>query len=166
MTNTTSGLLKGAIAGAVGVWVMDKLTWYMYRNEDPKAHRKEKKAQVEGKYAAIAAASKIMDALNVKRSSKQEYVAGKGIHYMMGVLPGALYGAYRHRVKGVGAWKGLLYGAGLFLLVDELVAPMLGIVSGPRAYPWQAHARGLAGHLALGATTDASLKLINKAIPA
>ena len=57
-------------------------------------------------------------------------------------------------------------GAGLFIVMDEIVAPLLGLTSGPKAYPWQAHARGLAGHLALGATTDASLKLINKAVSA
>lgn len=166
MANTLSGLLKGAIAGAAGVWVMDQLTWYMYNNEDPKAYLKEKKAQVEGKYAAHAAASKMLNAANVQLNDKELYAAGKTVHYLLGILPGALYGAYRHRVKGVGAWKGLLYGAGLFILVDELIAPMIGIASGPRAYPWQAHARGLAGHLALGATTDASLKLINKVVPA
>ena len=166
MNKKTSGFIKGAIAGAVGVWVMDKLTWYMYQNEDPLAYKKEKEAQVEGKYAAHAAASKLARSANVELDDRQLYVAGKTIHYMMGVLPGALYGVYRNRVKGIGAWKGLLYGAGLFVLVDEIVAPLLGIVSGPRAYPWQAHARGLAGHLAMGAATDASLKLINKAVPA
>ncbi len=166
MNKVTSGLLKGAIASIAGVWVMDQLTEYMYRNEDPKAYRKEKRAQVEGKYGAHVAASRMADALNVQLNDKQLFAAGKTVHYMLGVLPGALYGAYRNRVKGIGAWKGLLYGAGLFIVMDEIVAPLLGLTSGPKAYPWQAHARGLAGHLALGATTDASLKLINKAIPA
>ncbi len=32
-----------------------------------------------------------------------------------------------------------------------------GLASGPTAYPWQAHARGLVAHLVLGATTDAVL---------
>lgn len=166
MNNVTSGLLKGAIASVAGVWVMDQITEYMYRNEDPKAYRKEKRAQVEGKYGAHVAASRMADALNVRLNDKQLYTAGKTVHYLMGVMPGALYGAYRHRVKGIGAWKGLLYGAGLFIVMDEIVAPLLGLTSGPKAYPWQAHARGLAGHLALGATTDASLRLINKAVSA
>ena len=165
MSNVAKGLLKGAIAGAVGVWIMDQLTWYMYKNEDPLAYKKEKQAQVEGKYAAHVAASKLANTFNIQLDDRQEYAAGKGVHYLMGVLPGALYGAYRHKVEGIGAWKGLLYGTALFVLVDEIIAPLLGLTSGPRAYPWQAHARGLAGHLALGATTDASLKLLNKALP-
>ena len=165
MNDIAKGLLKGAIAGAVGVWIMDQLTWYMYKNEDPLAYKKEKEAQVEGKYAAHVAASKMARGLNIPLDDRQEYIAGKGVHYLLGVLPGAFYGAYKNQIKGVGAYKGLLYGAALFVLVDEIIAPLLGLTSGPRAYPWQAHARGLAGHLALGATTDASLKLLNKAIP-
>lgn len=165
MANTFTSLVKGAVAGAIGVWVMDQLTWYMYKNEDPLAYKKEKVAQVEGKYAAHVAASKLAGSLNVALDDRQEYVAGKTVHYLMGIVPGALYAAYRHQMKGVGAWKGLLYGFGLFVLVDEMLNPVLGLTSGPRAYPWQAHARGLAGHLALGATTDASLKLLNKALP-
>ena len=41
--NTAVELIKGAIAGAVSVWAMDRLTWYMYRHEDPKAYLKEKR---------------------------------------------------------------------------------------------------------------------------
>ena len=165
MNKVALGLIKGALAGAVGVWVMDRITWYMYKHEDPLAYKEEKEAQIEGKYAAQVAASKLSSAFQLQLDERQEYIAGKSIHYLMGILPGAFYGAYRKKVKGPGALKGLLYGAGLFLLVDELVAPLLGLTSGPRAYPWQAHARGLAGHLALGATTDVSLKLMNKALP-
>lgn len=32
--------------------------------------------------------------------------------------------------------------------------PLLGFTPGPRAFPWQAHARGLGGHLAFGLTSD------------
>jgi uncharacterized membrane protein YagU involved in acid resistance len=79
------------------------------------------------------------------------------MHYALGILPGALYGVLRHRVAGLGAGRGLLYGAGLFLVNDELLAPVLGLASGPTAYPWQAHARGLVSHVVLGAVTDTVL---------
>jgi hypothetical protein len=38
--NLAADLVVGAIAGAVGVWVMDRVTWDMYLNEDPKAFAK------------------------------------------------------------------------------------------------------------------------------
>jgi hypothetical protein len=33
-------MLLGAVAGAVGVWVMDQVGWFNYRHEDPKARRR------------------------------------------------------------------------------------------------------------------------------
>ena len=165
MGNTLTGLLKGAIAGAVSVWMMDRVTWYMYRNEDPQAHKKEKEAQIEGKYVAHVAAGKIVDALGLNLSAKQERHLGTGVHYFLGVAPGALYGVLRHRVKGLDTGRGLLYGFGLFLVMDELVAPLAGLSSGPTAYPWQAHARGLAGHLTVGATTDTIVGLLDEVLP-
>ena len=166
MANVLREVLKGAIAGAASVWMMDKVTGYMYRNEDPKAYKQEKQAQKGGKYVAFVAADKIANAVGASMTDKQEYIAGKTIHYFLGMMPGALYGLYRHRVKGLDKGYGLLYGLGLFILMDELVAPLAGLSSGPMAYPWQAHARGLAGHLTVGATTDAAVRVLDKVVPA
>lgn len=41
----------------------------------------------------------------------------------------------------------------MFLLNDEILAPVLGLASGPTAYPWQAHARGLVVVLVTGVTS-------------
>ena len=158
-------VLKGAIAGAVSVWMMDRVTWYMYRNEDPEAHRQEKNAQVEGKYVAHVAAGKIVDTLGLDLPARQEHHLGTGVHYFLGVAPGALYGVYRHRIKGLDAGRGLLYGLGLFIVMDEIVAPLAGLASGPKAYPWQAHARGLVGHLVVGATTEAIVGFLDEVLP-
>ena len=166
MANVLKEVVKGAIAGATSVWVMDMITWYMYRNEDPEAHRQEKKAQKGGKYVAIVAADKIANAVGARMNSKQEYIAGKTVHYLLGIMPGALYSVYRHKVKGLDKGRGLLYGLGLFILMDELIAPLAGLSSGPTAYPWQAHARGLAGHLAVGATTDTAVRALDRVLSA
>lgn len=158
-------MIKGAIAGAVSVWAMDRVTWYMYRNEDPEAYLQEKRAQVHGKYVAHVAVDKAVDAMGVELSDKQHYIAGMGVHYFLGIAPGMLYGVLRHRVKGLDAGRGSLYGLGLFVLMDEIVAPLAGLASGPTAYPWQAHARGLAGHLTVGVVTDTVLNVLDKALP-
>lgn len=155
-------MIKGAIAGAFAVWVMDRVGWQMYLNEDPQAFKREKEAQVDGKYVAHVAASKMADAARIRRTPEQEYRAGKVVHYMLGVAPGAAYGVLRKRAPGVGAGRGLLYGFTLFAVQDEGIAPALGIASGPTAYPWQAHARGLVSHLVLGATTDTALELLDR----
>ena len=166
MASALKEMVKGAIAGAASVWMMDRVTWYMYKNEDPKAYKKEKEAQIDGKYVAFVAADKIANAIGARMSDREEYIAGKTVHYILGIMPGALYGLLRHRVKGLDKGRGLLYGLGLFIVMDELIAPLAGLSSGPLAYPWQAHARGLAGHLTVGATTDAAVRALDKVMPA
>lgn len=155
-------MMKGAIAGAVGVWVMDRVGWDMYLSEDPKAFEQEKEAQVEGKYAAHVAVGKIADAMGKELTETQQHKAGKVMHYGLGVMPGALYGAFRHRVDGLGAGGGLAYGLGLFLMNDEVMNPLMGLSSGPTAYPWQAHWRGLVTHMVLGAVTDSVLDALDQ----
>ncbi|MDP9409767.1 MAG: DUF1440 domain-containing protein [Actinomycetota bacterium] len=153
---------KGAIAGAVGVWLMDQVTWGMYLREASQALRQEQEARVWGKDVAHVAAEKLVGAIGLERPSAQPHPAGIVVHYALGVVPGALYAPLRRRVKALGAGRGLLYGLGLTIVNDEVLAPALGLASGAARYPWQAHARGLVGHLVLGAATDTVLDVLDR----
>lgn len=152
--SVAADMMKGAIGGAIGVWVMDRVGWDMYLTEDPAAFRQEKEAQVEGKYAAHVMVGHAAESMGKELTETQQHRAGKMMHYGLGIMPGALYGALRHRVPAVGMASGLAYGLGMFVMEDEVVNPLVGNTSGPMAYPWQAHARGLVTHLVLGAVTE------------
>jgi hypothetical protein len=162
MRNVSRCLVNGAIAGAIGVFLMDRFTWAFYRNEDPEAYRKEKKAQVAGRYAPNTAGKQLTEALGVELPGRKQYIVGRSIHYLMGMASGALYALTRHHADRLGTWRGPLYGFGLFITFDEGIVPLLDYASGPTAYPWQAHARGFVAHLILGATTDAVLNLLEE----
>lgn len=43
--------MKEAIAGAASVWMMDRVSWYMYRNEGREDYQQEKKVQIGGNMA-------------------------------------------------------------------------------------------------------------------
>ena len=159
----TADVIKGAAAGAVGVWLMDRVGWLLYRREDRRALQREKVARVERKDPAHVAAVKLARVFGADLSSEQPNTAGLVVHYALGVVPGMLYGPLRHRVGGLRAGRGLLYGVGLFLVNDEVLNPLLGLASGPTAYPWQAHARGLVAHAVLGVATDAALDALDRA---
>ena len=163
LSEVSGSLLKGAIAGAVGVWLMDRFTWTWYSHEDTDTLVQERAAQKGGRYAPNAAGKHLTDALGITLPQNQQYIVGRSIHYFMGIAPGAFYALWRHRLQGLGAWRGPLYGFGLFISFDEIIVPALGYASGPAAYPWQAHARGFFAHLILGTTTDAVIGLLNKA---
>ncbi len=80
--------LKGANAGAVGVWLMDRVGWFLYRREASAALRREKSARVAGKDAAHVAAGKAARAFGITLSPSEPHPAGLVVHYALGVVPG------------------------------------------------------------------------------
>lgn len=155
-------MVKGAIAGAVGVWALDKVAWYMWNRENPEALQQEREARPGGLDPAHVMANRAAEALGKELTPRQPHPAGIAVHYGLGIMPGAAYGALRKRVGGVGAAGGLLYGLSLFLLQDEGLNPILGTSGKPTDYPWQAHMRGLVGHLVLGVATHTTLELLDQ----
>lgn len=139
-------LAKGAVAGAVATAVMDLATRFLYEHEPRSAQRREQRAGS----AAVAPVT--------GRS------AGRGLHWALGVGAGALYAALRPRFAGFDLGRGIGFGTGFWLLLDETVAPVLGLQAGSGSFPWQTHVRGLAGHLVFGTVTDSTLDLLDRVI--
>jgi hypothetical protein len=155
-------MAKGAVAGAVGVWALDKVTWWMWDRESPLTLQQERAARPEGLDPAHVMANRAAEAMGKELTPKQPHPAGIAVHYGLGIMPGAIYGALRNRVDGVDTAGGMAYGLGLFLMQDEGLNPILGTSGKPTEYPWQAHARGLVGHLVLGAVTNATLEVLDR----
>lgn len=156
-------VVKGAVAGAVAVWAMDKVTWWMWDREDPAALAQERQARPNGMDPAHNVANRVAGAMGKELSPAQPHPAGVAVHYGLGMGPGAAYAVLRKRVPMIGAGGGLLYGLALSLVEDEGMAPLLGLAGAPTEYPWQAHLRGVVGHLVLGAVTHATLDLLDRA---
>lgn len=156
-------VVKGAIAGAVATWAMDKVTWYLWDRQDPATLRQEEQqARPEGMDPAHVTANRVARAFGKQLQPAQPHPAGIAVHYGIGTGPAMLYAPLRRRYPLLGAAGGLLYGLGLFLAVDEGVVPALGLAGGPTEYPWQTHVRGLVGHLVLGGVTHATLELLDQ----
>lgn len=159
--DTLGRIMKGAFAGAAAVLVMDWITRRLYLNESRDAFEQEKQAQVGAKWGSHTAAEKLEQKLGIQLTEHQRFLLGRMIHYAMGIMPGMMYGVMSKRFPQIRRGGGLLFGLALFLLQDEMLGPMMGITSPPGEYPWQAHARGLVGHLALGLALDAALETLD-----
>ncbi|MEX2570775.1 MAG: DUF1440 domain-containing protein [Gemmatimonadota bacterium] len=151
-------IVRGALAGLAATWAMGKVTTYLYEHEDEAAHERENRAR-GGKTAFVVAAEKGAKLLDVELSEEARPKAGAALHWAVGAGAGAVYGLLRERVPGARAGFGLGYGAAFFLVMDELGTAALGLTPGPLAFPWQTHARGLAGHLAFGASAELLLSV-------
>lgn len=162
--NETLGvLLDGVAAGALATWLMGKVTEALYRQEDPHAREREERAR-QGRTSYGTAAEKAAGLIGESLSDEQRKLYGKRIHWALGAGAGAAYALIRDRVPAAAAAGGLLFGTAFFLLMDEGLVYALGLTPGPREFPWQSHARGLAGHLAYGATAERALTLMEGAV--
>ena len=158
--NIVAALVKGAAAGAIATWLMGRVTTLAYRREDEEARKREDEAR-QGKTSYEVAAAKLARRVGHARlEPEQQGRYGNAIHWVLGIGTGALYSAVRSRAPIVGLGRGLLFGTAFWLLVDEIATPVLGLSPGPGDFPWQTHARGLAGHLAYGAALTKALDLV------
>lgn len=152
-------LAKGAIAGVAATWVMGQVTSYLYENESKQAREAEDEARGD-KTAYGVAAEKAADMAARELTDDERKRAGSAIRWALGAGAGAVYGALRHRLPAANLGNGLLFGAAFWAVIDEGANTALGLTPGPTAFPWQTHARGLAGHLVFGVAADAALQVL------
>lgn len=157
----TSELAKGAMAGAAGVWVMDRVDWLMVEHEDPAAWRRTQAVRPRHKDPAHNLADTAAEALGAE-PLPQPNAAGLATHYALGMGPAAVYATLRDYIPGGVVGRGLLLGLSLSLIEDEALNPALGLAAKPQSYPWQAHARGLVAHIVFGLATEAVLTLLDQ----
>jgi len=140
-------IVLGAAAGAAATWAMDAVTTLLYEREPEQVKKRENKAR-----GSKTPSEKIAEKLSDSKAQRKRI--GSAIHWSIGVSSGAFYGLLRNRSRYVGLGSGLAYGLAMYLALDEGLLTVTKLSPPPGAFPWQAHARGLAGHLVLGAILD------------
>ncbi len=159
--SVTSDLVKGALAGAAATWAMGRVTTWLYERENEAARQLEDRAR-GGNTAYGIAAEKLAIVARLDLSDPTRQKAGTAIHWLLGIGAGAAYGVLRRRWPAAAALKGLPFGAVFFVAMDEIANAALGLTPGPLSFPWQAHARGLGGHLTFGAASELVLEGLDR----
>lgn len=150
-------VVRGVIAGTIGAWVMDRATWFIQDRQPVAALERERTAWQDGLDVPHVSVYRLRRLAGFHARHAQPSTLGILLHYLFGIGPAIAYAALRERDLKFAADRGLLYGLTIFLLWDETLAVATKIASPPQAYPWQAHFRGLVGHLSLGLATHAAL---------
>lgn len=159
--NAAEAICMGAIAGAAATWLMTRVTTWLYSRESEQAKTKENQARGD-RTAYETAAEKMAAAAGTQLDEDSRKAWGNAIHWTTGIGAAVAYAALRRRMPAVTAARGLAFGAGVFLVLDEFLNTALGLTPGPRAFPWQAHARGLGGHLAYGLAAELLLEQLDR----
>jgi len=153
------GMIRGVVAGTVATWAMNRLTTVWYDRQSSATRKLENRLR-KGRAAYEIAAEKIGRLRHKRLTRAQRQRFGKAIHWTLGTFSAALYGALRQRLRKPGLSRGLAFGTAVWLLVDNIANYALRLTPGPRAFPWQTHARGLAGHLTYGAVADTAMRIM------
>jgi len=153
-------LARGALAGAIGTWLMDLVTTGLLESQSKASMQREKEASPNGKSSVANLVERIEELTGVDLEPGQRSIATQAVHYGLGVLPGSLYGSLRNRLPLLGAGRGVVYGVILWAVNDEYLNARLGLAGDFGAYPLQTHWRGLVGHIALGVATDTAIDVL------
>jgi hypothetical protein len=159
-TSMPRELIKGAIAGAVATWTLDRVTSWMYEREPRRARQQEDRAR-HGRTAYEAAAERAAHLLGRRLNRDQQRRLGSAIHWALGIGAGMAYSAFGRRLPGVARAGGGAFGTAFWATVDEGLVSLLGLTPPPKAFPWETHARGLTGHLAFGIAADRTLRILD-----
>lgn len=158
-------LALAPIAGYAGTKLMEPVSSKLYDFESQTDREREDAARPGAPYAL--AADKTADLLGLDLSDKNKQRLALIFHYGLAIQWAPVYAVLRRRTSLGSASAGLVTGAAMSLIADEMMTPALGFSAPNRAYPLSTHVRGLVAHLVFGlgvaATTELGWKLLGQA---
>lgn len=166
------GLLGGA-AGLLAMEVIKRITAPLAKKGDPRPHDRPMSQRTMSplgpQHTPEEGATDAVGRIGYEKATGREPSRATksklswGVHIGYGLLVAALYGAARgERSRSLlhTLGEGAAYGAGLWLLGDELAVPLLGLSDRPTSYPAARHAQSLAMHLGFGIATAATTRAL------
>jgi hypothetical protein len=147
--------MAGGIAGGIAVIKTgDKL----FQLEGPETVHREHELRQELPVEVLA--GRIVTLFGGTPTKRRKEQLGYVLLWASHAAYGAAYGMMRRRFRWLRRTLGVSYGLVYFLVRDELVNTLFGLVPPPRSFPLAAHARGVATHVAYGITTEVTCRAL------
>lgn len=160
-------VLKGAVAGAIGGLAGTLAMNYAQRawtlaadGRAPASAADEHDARDwqerdEQQNANELAAQAVATATAQRRLTPRELsIAARVVHFGFGAAVGAAYGAAVQHDESARRPTGVLLGAALWLLADEIAMPLVGLSRSTLDRPLETHLQSLVAHIVYGMTTE------------
>lgn len=151
-------LFKGVIAGVAGGLLASFLMEQFQAAWSAAAeaiHPSKKQPGRPADPTTVKAANALSEKITGRKiPRKYKPAAGEAVHYGMGAGSAAVYGALAEVAPIVTAGDGLGFGAGVWMLVDEMAVPAAGLSKSPREIPLTTHLYALVSHLVYGWITE------------
>lgn len=166
MPSRLEGLALGLLGGAAGLAAMQlvqRLTRPLVRKRAPQptdVFKTERSMSLIGMHhredeSATDALGRIGYEKLAHRepSAKTKSLLSWAVHLGFGLATAGAFGALRAARRRHALRDGAIFGAALWLLVDELAIPLLGLADKPTQYHPTRHLQSLASHLGYGLAT-------------
>lgn len=165
--NPIKGTICGVVAGTIASAAMD-CYWALAANmlgDRPEQKPKRGDDQQKNEPSTQIIADIIAEATTGKEVSKEaKPVAGIAVHYATGIVWGGIFGLLVSRVPRLGLLAGLLYGAAIWLFLDELAIRLLNIAPDTKKVPPDQHLKALGAHFVYGSVTALATRLLLRAL--
>jgi hypothetical protein len=156
LSRTVTDLALSAAAGYVGTKAMEPVSMRLYQWES-EADRAQEDAARPGEPYRIAA-EKLSRLAGFDLSEKQLSRLALVFHYGLALQWAPLYPLLRRRTQLAPLPAGLLTGAAMSVVADELMTPAFGFSAPNLEYPLVTHLRGFAAHLVFGTAVAATVE--------
>lgn len=151
---------KGAVAGLAG-GIAGTLAMTAFQSLWNQSAKKSNRQAPRTEPATVKAARTIAEqVLHRRLKDREKDRAGQIVHYGFGAMSGAVYGVLSEGSPVARAGAGLVFGAGLFVVADEVLVPLLGWSGAPQEYPLASHIYGLASHLVYGVSAECARRMV------
>jgi hypothetical protein len=152
----------GALAGALATIAMEPVTEFLYEHEDDQHKKREE--ELRRQYDPLATlAARLIELVGAEPTEERKHRLATVLHWAYGMGWGILYARVRRRMpilrKGLGVPFGVLFA----LIGDEVMTQVLGLTAPPKAWPVDAHVRGVVGHVAYAAAAESAFRALDAA---
>jgi len=175
--NILKGMVAGLAGGLLASWTMNQFqaAWTRIAEGGEKSHGAQSMKPSDGSQgeqdsheqddATVETAKAISEKVfGHELQESEKHPAGAAVHYAFGTLSGGLYGVLAEVTPQVTTAAGLPFGAGFWLLADEISVPLLGLAKGPTEYPVSTHVYALASHLVYGMTAELGRRAVRQVL--
>ncbi len=165
--NTSGSLWKGVAAGAlsglVASFAMNQFQTLWRSAARAVSGSGEQPSGGGGEDATVKTAEAISETVADRRLPEEEKeTAGSVVHYGFGTLIGAVYGAASEVIPTITAGSGMVYGAAVWLIADEIGVSAFRLAPLPTETPASSHVSALASHLVYGFVADFTRRTLLK----
>lgn len=152
---------SGALAGLLATYAMGPVTNFLYQREDEAKKRREEALRKEQPVEVLA--GRLIELAGATPTEPLKKKLGMVVHLGYGMGWGVLYAFLRRRTPILRKALGLPFGVLFALVGDEIMNQVMGLTAPPKAWPIEAHLRGLAGHVAYAAAAEGTFRAIDAA---